>query len=555
MFRLHCLCGVRLKLKSGHVGKRVPCPSCKSVIHVVTAGDSVDDADVSHAIVVDEGSARVGDQIFLSGSDPLIGGKLPSTHLVLPGTQVSRSHFQLTPDGGTWQIQDLGSSNGVFVNGERVQQHTLSPGDSMRIGEYKLRYEDARAVDRTLQIQDDPPADDGMMFNLVEEAAAAPSREALESSEPKEPGPICPSCDEQLASGAKICIDCGINVTTGRAMITSQESGLDETYSVAESIIRIASWIIPVGVYPIASEAFGIRKPHIIRAIAVVTIAVSMWFLVLDWTGSPKASSIKNLMLWSGEAQVEPETLAMMYFTAGWGDAEAFEDALINQPEDAPVEDAIIAAHESLTPEQQCLGTYQPSQLLTHALLHGGVLHLLGNLLFLMVFGTRVNALIGGIGAIVVYPILAVAGGLGHMWSSVDAPLHPMLGASGAIMGLAGMYIVLFPAHKVHMAAWWRWGLFRRFSLSLSIFTMRGFWVVAFYIAFDVVFTAMGIDDGTAHWAHLGGFIVGMGIATLLLLSRLINARGGDLFSVLLGRHAWALVGRPSTSRKALLGG
>ena len=112
-------------------------------------------------------------------------------------------------------------------------------------------------------------------------------------------------------------------------------------------------------------------------------------------------------------------------------------------------------------------------------------------------------------------------------------------------MGLAGMYFVLFPVHKVHMAAWWRWCLAAGFRLSLRIFAVRGFWVVLFYIAFDVVFTTFGLEDDVAHWARLGGFIGGVMLASLLLICRLVNARGADIFSAILGRKAWTLIGRP----------
>lgn len=127
-----------------------------------------------------------------------------------------------------------------------------------------------------------------------------------------------------------------------------------------------------------------------------------------------------------------------------------------------------------------------------------------------------------------------------------------MLGASGAIMGLAGVYLILMPTPHVHMAAWWRWGLMGGFQLNMNIFPVRGFWVVLFYIAFDVFYTAFRIEDNTAHWAHLGGFIAGAAVATALLIARLADARGGDLFTAVLGRFAWGLIGRPSSPRLAL---
>jgi len=69
--------------------------------------------------------------------------------------------------------------------------------------------------------------------------------------------------------------------------------------------------------------------------------------------------------------------------------------------------------------------------------------------------------------------------------------------------------------------------------------------VVLFYIAWDVLYISLGAETGTAHWAHLGGFIGGMTLALALLLSRVLYAGGTDLVSVILGRRAWALFGRP----------
>jgi membrane associated rhomboid family serine protease len=108
------------------------------------------------------------------------------------------------------------------------------------------------------------------------------------------------------------------------------------------------------------------------------------------------------------------------------------------------------------------------------------------------------------------------------------------------------MYLVLFPIHKVHLALWLRWGVFLPLRFHLKLFAVRGFWVVLFYIAFDVLFTILRIDTGVARWAHLGGFIAGVTIALILLFSRLINARGGDILTALFKHRAWALIGHPS---------
>jgi membrane associated rhomboid family serine protease len=207
----------------------------------------------------------------------------------------------------------------------------------------------------------------------------------------------------------------------------------------------------------------------------------------------------------------------------------------------------------NLSPEEQAKliekGTavrpYRPYQLFTHTLVHGDIMHLVENLVFLLVFGSRVNSLIGQPLTLIVYPLLAVLAGLAQMASDAHGPCIPTIGASGAIMGLAGMYFVFFPLNKVHMLAWIRIFLFLRYKL----FALRGFWVVLFYIGLDVWGTVSRSDDGLAHWAHLGGFIFGMAFAVLLMTTRLVNAHGNDILSVVFGRYAWGLIGSPGRAR------
>jgi membrane associated rhomboid family serine protease len=352
-----------------------------------------------------------------------------------------------------------------------------------------------------------PPASPSRSGNAVVAASAA-------LGQPQ----TCPSCNQSLPADAKICVACGIHLKTGRPLLTTQEDTLDQAYIYAEKAIGILSWLIPVGVYPVASEAFGLRKPWTVRAIAVTTVLASLWFMVAVIHNPEPSIENANLMLWSGRAT--PANLPS-------GQLAAQPDEAEGEPDQFPC-------------------SHRPYQLLTHAWLHGGLLHLAGNLLFLLVLGSRVNALIGNIFTALLYPLLAIVAGMAHAIAVADQPLTPMLGASGAVMGLAGMYLVLFPVHRVHMAAWYRFGLVGGFHLNMKLFPVRGFLVVLFYIAFDVFFTVIGLQDQVAHWAHLGGFIAGATIAFLLLCTRLVNARGGDILSALLGRHAWALIGKPN---------
>lgn len=355
---------------------------------------------------------------------------------------------------------------------------------------------------------------------------------------PQGPPQTCPSCKRSLPCSATICTDCGINIKTGRALLTTQDENLDQAYICAESVIRWFSWLAPVGMYPVASEAFGLRTPWTIRATAVTTILISIWFMFAVIYNPRPAPEHLNLMHWIGQP---PPTVTDKT------DSQSRDMLAANPPaEEADRTDTDAEVYAAEGRDRPPMGEYRPYQLLTSAFLHGGWLHLAGNLLFLMVLGSRVNALIGNVLTVILYPLLAIISSIVQMAAMSDGPLTPCLGASGAIMGLAGMYLVLFPLHNVHMAVWWRRGLNALFELHYNIFPVRGFFVVLFYIAFDVLFILLRADDNVGHWAHFGGFLAGVGIALVLLLARLVNARGGDMMSAVLGRYAWGLVGKPN---------
>jgi membrane associated rhomboid family serine protease len=212
----------------------------------------------------------------------------------------------------------------------------------------------------------------------------------------------------------------------------------------------------------------------------------------------------------------------------------------------AELEEEFQAQFGSMAPRE----SFHPYQLLTHAFLHdnssifGFLTHLGGNLVFMLVFGSRVNALLGNIATLIIYPILAV--GAAGLYLLLGNPHAPMLGASGAIMGLAGMYLILFPVHRVYCGMWLRIWLRFRTWLFMKVFVLRGFWVLLIYFGYDALMVALKVRSGTAHWAHIGGFLIGVTIALVLLTSRLFNCGGGDLLSVALGKYAWGIIGRPA---------
>jgi hypothetical protein len=87
--------------------------------------------------------------------------------------------------------------------------------------------------------------------------------------------------------------------------------------------------------------------------------------------------------------------------------------------------------------------------------------------------------------------------------------------------------------------------LFRSY-FSMKIFAIRGFWVLLIYFGYDVLIASLDFNDGTAHTAHIGGFLTGAVLGFGVLFSRLFDCRNGDILSVVLGKYAWKLTGKPS---------
>ena len=138
--------------------------------------------------------------------------------------------------------------------------------------------------------------------------------------------------------------------------------------------------------------------------------------------------------------------------------------------------------------------------LITSVFLHGDIFHLLGNSLFLIVFGRSLERLFGRL-ALLVFPLLGLAGLLAH-WSLYPNSNSPVIGASGAIAFLMGSYLVLFPGAKIRMIIFFGW-LWKRFTLPAWAFL--GYWGVL-----QVFSTLNGSQDGVAYTVHAGSFIAGV---------------------------------------------
>jgi membrane associated rhomboid family serine protease len=281
---------------------------------------------------------------------------------------------------------------------------------------------------------------------------------------------------------------------------------------------------------------------------------VSVFFFFALIASGGKSQNLLNMMLWVGSPEADRAQLEARARELDRQHPELFQHRQVNNkfeydPGDRRLHELVARAEAK---QEQRKGEFQWFQLLTHALLHGGIFHLAGNLVFLIVFGLRVNEVIGDLKMAVIYPILAVLAGAAYAFSMRNQPTSPMLGASGAIMGLAGMYFIFFPVQRVHLAVWLRIWIFLMWPLTIffgyKIFRVRGFWLLLIWVLWNDVLPTVRASSGdhVAHWAHLGGFMSGMVIALGLLLTRQVHAHGGDILSVVFGPRAWALIGRPT---------
>lgn len=170
--------------------------------------------------------------------------------------------------------------------------------------------------------------------------------------------------------------------------------------------------------------------------------------------------------------------------------------------------------------------------LLGHIWLHGGIIHLLGNMLFLWIFGNAVCAKIGNIRYLPIYLGLGIIAGIVHLISTGGNAL----GASGAIYGIVGMYLVFFPENEI--TCYFVVPLF----FAAKEFCVSSIWMILFWVAFDV-WGAMQGGGGVAYFAHLGGFAGGFVLAIVMLKLKLVVMEEGyekSLLQLISGRKGAA---------------
>ena len=155
--------------------------------------------------------------------------------------------------------------------------------------------------------------------------------------------------------------------------------------------------------------------------------------------------------------------------------------------------------------------------LLTSMFMHGGWAHLFGNMLFLWIFGDNIENALGRIRYLIFYLLTGLIASLAHVISTYafgDSPYIPSLGASGAISGVLGGYLLLFPKRQVRV-------IILRMLTTVPAIVAIGLWFVLQLIsAYGVLSAGPQAGGGVAFMAHVGGFIAGLVLVKFFAIGR-----------------------------------
>jgi membrane associated rhomboid family serine protease len=145
--------------------------------------------------------------------------------------------------------------------------------------------------------------------------------------------------------------------------------------------------------------------------------------------------------------------------------------------------------------------------LFTSMFLHAGLLHLAGNMLFLWIFGDNVEDFFGHLTYLFFYLVCGIGAGLLHVFFNLGSTV-PALGASGAISGVMGAYMLLYPRERILTLVF-------IFVIPIPAVIILGYW---FLLQFLAGINALGASasGGVAVWAHVGGFLLGMLLTALV---------------------------------------
>jgi membrane associated rhomboid family serine protease len=150
--------------------------------------------------------------------------------------------------------------------------------------------------------------------------------------------------------------------------------------------------------------------------------------------------------------------------------------------------------------------------------LHGSWMHLIGNMWFLWIFGNNIEDSLGHGRFILFYLVAGLAASSSHVFSAPGSPI-PMVGASGAISGIMGAYLVLYPRVRIYTLFF--------FIIFFRIIPVPAWVILAYWFVIQVASGASlpAAGAGVAYWAHIGGFVTGLVLVKPLENKDLVEAK------------------------------
>lgn len=183
------------------------------------------------------------------------------------------------------------------------------------------------------------------------------------------------------------------------------------------------------------------------------------------------------------------------------------------------------------TIEALVLQNWDLQQMVGNAFLHADIFHIAGNMLFLWVFGSAICASVGNVAYPFLYLFLAISASSAHLLFSGQ----PAIGASGAVNGIIGLALILFPMNKLHC--------FYAYSMPFAgvfwksgKFSVKSYAIIIVWVVLDILGVLLG-GGGIAYWAHLGGFTIGVVIGISLLLFNAVEPYDPTLIEVITGQR------------------
>src|ERR1044072_4795515 len=216
-------------------------------------------------------------------------------------------------------------------------------------------------------------------------------------------------------------------------------------------------------------------------------------------------------------------------FLQGLGSNDKFTYAYSTVPAEIVTGRDIVTrpvAVENITGQVMEMPGLQPTPipvwltLITSMFMHGGIAHIFGNMLFLWIFGDNIEDRLGHARYLIFYLVCGIVAGLSHVFATAifsggneGSMLVPSLGASGAISGVLGGYLLLFPTRRVVVMISW-------FFTPVPAFVAIGLWFVFQLISGLGMLGSGSKAGGVAYAAHIGGFIAGLILITPFMIGR-----------------------------------